>query len=65
MTTTATTLHVQPMTGTVHMAADCSTGTARYGTVPSSLPTDEMDALVAAGRVKGCRSCYVAPVNRS
>lgn len=62
--TTAAALHVQPMTGTVHLAADCSTGTARYGTVPATLPTADLDAMVAAGRVKACRTCYVAPANR-
>lgn len=64
MTQTSDQLHVQPMTGTVHQAADCSTGTARYGTVPSDLPAAEVDALVAAGRLKACRTCYVPPANR-
>lgn len=33
--------------------------------VPSDLPTAEVDAYVAAGRLKACRTCYIAPANRA
>lgn len=49
--------YIQPMTGTVHTDPACSTGTARYGTVPSSVPATEVEALIAAGRSKACRTC--------
>lgn len=50
--------HVQPMTGVVHRDAQCSTGTARYGTAPGTLPAAEMVALIAAGSVKTCKTCW-------
>jgi hypothetical protein len=46
------------MTGTVHRDKDCSLGTARYGTVPAEGTREEVEAFVAAGRLKACRRCY-------
>jgi hypothetical protein len=54
----ANTLHIQPMTGTVHTDPDCSLGTARYGTTPATDDDSKVRANVANGRLKGCRRCY-------
>ena len=50
--------HVQPMTGMVHLDPKCSVGTARYGTVPASLPDEEMLAMIISGRIKTCKRCH-------
>jgi hypothetical protein len=51
------TYHVQPMTGMVHTAANCSVGTARYGTLPATSTNVETHQLLKDGRLSECKKC--------
>ena len=51
------TYHVQPMSGMVHTVADCSVGTARYGTVPATSSNSDTHGYIKAGRLKECKKC--------
>ena len=52
-----TSYHVQSTTGMVHTDPNCSVGTARHKTVPSTATNGENREYIKAGRLKECKKC--------